>query len=216
MYGWAKDDLEKSLLRIVGYCKIADQIVTYSEFMRNRITKWYRVTPEKIAVIPNGVDLDRFSKSKNKIFLDGDPAILYIGHLSKNADFLINAIAAIRSELPKLKLHIVGGGDAATLKLLAKKKQVDTNVIFHGTVAPENTPISYYKASDFFVFPSLYIPAGITILEAMASGTAVIASNTGGTQEIIISNGEDGVLFEPNDASSLPLLQLQLCIKIQI
>ena len=202
LYGFEKGSLNNLLLRIVRCCKIVDKIVTYSEFMRRRIITWYRVNPDKIVIIPNGVNISRFAESKSKLFLEGDPAILYLGHLSKSVDLLINAVSAIRSELPELKLHIVGNGDIAALKLFAKKKRVENRVVFHGPIASEETPI-YYKAADFFVFPSAHTPAGITILEAMASGTAVIASNKGGTQEIITS-GENGILFDPNNVASLP------------
>lgn len=210
-----RTEKNKGLSRTLRYCKMVNKIVTYSEFMRNRIVTWYRVNRDKIAVIPNGVDVNKFSDCKNELLLDGDPAILYLGHLSKSADILIQAISKIRSELPKLKLHLVGGGDITALKLLASKKGVDTHVVFHGSITHEKTP-SYYKAADFFVFPSVYTPAGITILEAMASGTAVIASNRGGTQEII-SNDKDGVLFEPNDDEALPkaILALQQDSKLR-
>jgi glycosyltransferase involved in cell wall biosynthesis len=95
----------------------------------------------------------------------------------------------------------VGGGDIATLKLLAIEKGVETHVVFHGSVAPEKTP-AYYKAADFCVFPSKRDSAGITLLEAMASGTAVIASNRGGTPEIV-GHGKNGMLFEPDNTDTL-------------
>jgi glycosyltransferase involved in cell wall biosynthesis len=199
LYGTKQNEGLSMTLR---YCKMANRIVTYSEFMRNRIVTWYRVNRDKIVVIPNGVDVDRFSEFKSELLLDGDPAILYLGHLSKSVDLLIETVSKIRLELPELKLHVVGGGDIATLKLLAIKKGVSTQVIFHGSVAPTETP-KYYKAADICVFPSKIDSAGITLLEAMASGTAVIVSNRGGTPEIIC-HGENGVLFEPDNTDALP------------
>jgi glycosyltransferase involved in cell wall biosynthesis len=102
----------------------------------------------------------------------------------------------------------VGGGDKTGLELLAKKKDVEKHVVFHGYVVPEKIP-QYYKAADICVFPSRRDPAGITLLEAMASGTPVIASNRGGGPEIV-SNGENGLLFEPQDADALPRAILAL------
>jgi glycosyltransferase involved in cell wall biosynthesis len=198
----------RGLTTTLGYCKMVDKIITYSEFMRNRIVTWYRVNPDKIAVIPNGVDIDKFSGCKSEIALEGDPAILYLGHLSKNTDLLIKAVSTIRLELPKLKLHLVGGGDTAALKLLAIKREVEPYVIFHGSVSPKQTPY-YYKAAEICVFPWKRDPAGITLLEAMASGTAVIVSKRGGAPEII-RNGKDGILFDPNDDEALPNAILSL------
>jgi glycosyltransferase involved in cell wall biosynthesis len=200
----------KGLSSTLRYCKIADKIVTYSEFMRTNIVTWYGVNRDRIAVIPNGVDVRKFSECDSELSLEGDPAILYLGALAnfKSPDILIQAIARLRSELPKMKLHLVGGGSRAALEWLAKKKEVEKYVVFHGSVVPERTP-QYYKAADVCVFPSRRDSAGITLLEAMASGTPVIASNRGGTPEII-SHGENGILFEPEDADALPKAILAL------
>jgi glycosyltransferase involved in cell wall biosynthesis len=195
--------LNEGLSSTLRYCRIADRIATYSEFMRKSIVTWYGVNRDKITVIPNGVDVRKFSECQSELLLEGDPAILYIGGLTdfKSPDILISAGAGIRSELPRMKLHFVGMGDKTALECLAKKKEVEKNVVFHGYVAPEKTP-QYYKAADVCVFPSRYDSAGITLLEAMASGTPVIASNKGGTPEII-SSGENGILFAPEDADAL-------------
>ena len=200
----------KGLSSTLRYCKIVDKIVTYSEFMRNNIVSWYRVNRDKIAVIPNGVDVRKFGECDSELILEGDPAILYVGALAnfKSVDVLVLAISKLQSELPKLKLHLVGPGDKTALTLLAKKKEVEKLVIFHGNVASEKTP-RYYKAADICVFPSRRDSAGITLLEAMASGTPVIASNKGGTPEII-SHGKNGLLFEPEDTNALPMAILAL------
>ena len=196
--------MEKSLNGTLMACKHVDQIVTYSEFMRNQIVKWYEISPQRIAVIPNGVNLKKFSNSKTRIYLEGDPAILYVGYLSKfkSVDLLICAVSKLRFLLPKMKLHIVGHGDKENeLRLLAKNKNVDDLVIFHGQAFPETVPI-YYKSADFCVFPSIRDSFGLTLLEALASGLPVIASKRGGTPEVI-TNGENGLLFEPNDENAL-------------
>ena len=97
---------------------------------------------------------------------------------------------------------MVGPGNISELKSLAKKEGVETLVIFHGRVAPEDAA-QYYKAADFCVFPSVRDNGTITLLEAMASGTPLIASNRGGTSEIV-SHLKNGMLFEPDDADALP------------
>ena len=74
-------------------------------------------------------------------------------------------------------------------------------VFFHGW-APDSMVPRYYKSADICVFPSRLEGFGIVILEAMASGIPIIASNTGGIREII-SNGKNGMLFKPGDADAL-------------
>lgn len=193
----------KGLSNTLWNCKLADKIVTYSEFMRNEIAIWYGINREKIVVIPNGVNVRKFSRCSNELRLDGDPAILYIGNLArfKSPDIIIQAIAKIRLDLPKLKLHLVGPGNNIALKNLARKKGVETRVIFHGRVKPEKAPL-YYKAADFCIFPSKRDNGTITLLEAMASGTPIIASERGGTAEII-SHTKNGILFDPDDVDAL-------------
>jgi glycosyltransferase involved in cell wall biosynthesis len=195
--------MEKTLIDTLRACKYVDQVVTYSEFMRNQIVKWYGVKREKIAVIPNGVNLKKFSNNIGKIFLEGDPAVLYVGYLSKfkSVDLLICALPKIRLQLPNLRLHIVGHGNQSYLQLLAKEKNVEEMVVFHGQASPEDTP-RYYKSADFCVFPSTRDSFGLTLLEAMASGTPVIASNRGGTPEVI-AQGKNGILFDPDDPNAL-------------
>jgi glycosyltransferase involved in cell wall biosynthesis len=199
----------KNLANTIRSCKHADKIVTFSEFMRNQIVIWYGVRREKIAVIPNGVDLKRFNVSTNGKRLDGDPAILYFGYLSnlKGIDLMIDAISKLHLELPNLKLHLVGHGNKTYFEMLAKKKHVENAVIFHGYADPGTAPL-YYRSADFCIFPSRF-NYGITLLESMASGVPVIASNCGGTLEII-SHGENGLLFEPENVDELPKAILAL------
>lgn len=196
--------MDKYLIKTLRSCKSADKIVTYSGFMRNQIVTWYGVNREKIVVIPNGVNLQKFSDCTGKLSLEGDPAILYVGYLSKfkSVNLLIYAVSKLRSTLPNMKLHIVGHGNQRALELLAKEKQVEKIVIFHGQANPETVPL-YFRSADFCVFPSRRDSAGLTLLEAMASGAPVIASNRGGTPEII-TQGEDGILFDPDDPNALP------------
>ena len=190
-------------LSILSYCNSADRIVVNSEYMRNNVIAWYRINHDKIVVIPNGVELERFAINDNRIMLEGDPSVLYVGHISrrKGIDVLVQAVAKLKSELPNIKLHIVGGGNNRPFAALAKEEGIGKNVIFHG-VAKDSLLPSYYKSADICVFPSRHEGFGIVILEAMASGIPVIASDIPSFREII-SNGIDGRLFEPEDADAL-------------
>ena len=187
----------------LSYYNSADRIVVNSEFMRKNVIIWYRLSCDKVVVIPNGVDLKMFTKKNDRIMLEGDPSVLYIGHFSrlKGVDVLIRAIAKVKSELPNIKLHLVGRGNEHYLALLAKKEGIEKNVIFHGWVR-QSLATNYYKSADICVFPSRHEGFGIVILEAMASGTPVIASDIPSFREII-SDGIDGRLFKLEDAESL-------------
>jgi phosphatidylinositol alpha-mannosyltransferase len=191
------------LIHNLAFYNLVDRIVVNSEYMRTNAVTWYGIERDKIEVIPNGVDLRRFTGNDDKPVLDGDPTILYLGLLSsrKGIDVLIQAVAKLQSELPNMKLHLVGGGQMNDFQLLAKKKGIEKHVVFHGWAAHSMVP-RYYKSADICVFPSRHEPFGITILEAMASGTPIIASNIGGFREIL-SNGKNGILFKSEDADAL-------------
>jgi len=170
--------------------------------MRNNVVDWYKLNRDKIVVIPNGVDLKLFA-NKDKIFLEGDPSILYVGHFArlKGVDILIKAIAKLRIELPNIKLHLVGRGAVQHFALLAKKEGIDKHLVFHDWVEHSKLP-RYYKSADICVFPSRHEGFGIVILEAMASGIPLIASDIPTFREII-SDGIDGRLFKSEDADDL-------------
>ncbi len=185
------------------YCNLADRIVVNSEFMRHNVITLYRVNPDKVVVIPNGIDLKMFTNCNCRIPLEGDPSLLYIGHFStlKGVDILIKAIAQLKSQLPNIKLHLIGRGNDQYFELLAKKEGIENSLVFHGW-AKQSMAASYYKSAEICVFPSRHEGFGLVILEAMASGSPVIASDIPSFKEII-SDGIDGKLFKSEDPIDL-------------
>jgi glycosyltransferase involved in cell wall biosynthesis len=185
------------------YSNLADRIVVNSEFMRRNVVDWFKVNRDKVIVIPNGVDMNVFTKSNNGVLLDGDPCVLFVGHLAilKGVDVLIRATAKLKIKLPNIKLHLVGGGNIHAFSLLARQYGVEKNVVFHGWV--EQSKLSrYYKSANFCIFPSRHEGFGLVILEAMALGIPVIASDIPTFKEII-ADGNDGVMFKSEDADAL-------------
>lgn len=77
--------------------------------MRTDVVTRYRISRDKIVVIPNGVDLRKFNVRDDKLMLDDDPTIFYLGGLSriKGIDVLIQTVAKLRSELPDMKIHLL-------------------------------------------------------------------------------------------------------------
>jgi glycosyltransferase involved in cell wall biosynthesis len=184
--------------------QFVDKIVVNSRYMRNKIVNYYKIDPGKIVIIPNGVTLERFSGWNKSYRLAGFPSILYVGALreGKAVDVLIRALVGLKSEHPKVKLHIVGAGSSLSyLKALSVQEGIERDVIFWGQADYFSIP-KFYRGADICVFPSRHEAFGIVILEAMASGKPVVASNGGGIPEII-SDGENGVLVKPDDPDAL-------------
>jgi glycosyltransferase involved in cell wall biosynthesis len=201
---------------IANASKQVDQIIINAEHMRSKVISAYGVDNEKIVIIPNGVNLDMFSKQNRKIFLSGDPAILFVGHVcwGKGIDVLLEAMVNIRNSLPNAKLHVVGTGlngraELENIKHIVKQKHLENQVIFHGAVPHSRIPY-YYKSAALCVLPSRHEGFPITMLEAMASGVPFISSDIASFQEIL-KNGENALFFKSEDAVSLSTAILRLC-----
>jgi glycosyltransferase involved in cell wall biosynthesis len=183
--------------------RFVDKIVVNSRYMLRSIISYYGIDSGKIVVIPNGVNLRRFSNQEKRIKLLGDPSILYFGGLTmrKGVDILIRAVAKAKEDIPGIKLHVVGAGNSECLKKLSMRERLGDQVVFWGPADSGIAP-QFFKGADICVFPSRYEPFGIVILEAFASGKPVIASRVGGIPETV-SDGENGLLVKPNDPDAL-------------
>jgi glycosyltransferase involved in cell wall biosynthesis len=204
--GLARARAYAGLFYTLTSCKSADRVVVNSNLMRSEVVRWYGVSPNKIEVIPNGVELERFLGCDDRLNLDGDPCILCLGTFSKakGLDILIEAIAKLRLELPRLKLHLIGSTHlqpGEEFRLQAKKEGVESHVIFHDWASQSMVP-RFLKSADICVFPSRREGFSLAILEAMAAGVPIIASDIGGIREAL-AGGKNGMLFEAGNADAL-------------
>jgi phosphatidylinositol alpha-mannosyltransferase len=163
--------------------------------------------PGYYTIIPNGVDLDRFSSAVSPIdeFGDGKINILFVGRLEKRKglDYLLEAHKRIKQEIPNSRLIIVGPGTRLRNKY---EKRVARNglkdVVFVGYVAHDELP-RYYKTADIVCAPATGKESfGIVLLEAMALGKPVVASNIDGYASIM-THGVEGLLVPPKDEKAL-------------
>jgi glycosyltransferase involved in cell wall biosynthesis len=161
---------------------------------------------DRIAIIPNGVDLDTFTPDvdchsvEGKYGLPPQHIIFYAGRFVpyKGVEFLIRAMQYV----PDGTLIIAGKGKLEhQLKTLVKNLNL-TNVRFLGIIPHEDLP-ELYKVSDVYVIPSITRGEnfGISALEAMACGTAVVASNLPGVRELVTD--ECGIKVEPKDSKGM-------------
>ena len=173
------------------------------------------VPSEKVHVVYPGVDVARFAASgagmaiRKRYVRDGEILLVTIGRLQrrKGHDVTIEALASLKSELPRLKYLIVGDGEGrASLERLVDSKGVRDLVTFTGAVAAEELP-AYYAAADIFVHPNRVDNGdvegfGIVFLEAAAAGVPVIGGNTGGVPEAVEAN-VTGLLVSGTDSVEL-------------
>jgi len=163
--------------------------------------------PGYYTIIPNGVDLDYFSSGVSPIdeFDDSKINILFVGRLEKRKglDYLLEAHKQIKQEIPNSRLIIVGPGTRLRNKY---EKRVAQNglkdVVFVGYVAHDELP-RYYKTADIVCAPATGKESfGIVLLEAMALGKPVVASNIDGYASIM-THGVEGLLVPPKDEKAL-------------
>ncbi len=147
-----------------------------------------------IEVIPNYIDLDRFTRRLDQVDRatararcgvgPDDVMVLHVGrlHAQKGQDLLIDAIARARRDVPRLVLFLVGeGGSRAALEGRARDRGIGAEVRFERAQREVSV---YYRAADMFAFPSRYEAFGIALLEAMAAGLPIVASRTGGIPDV--------------------------------
>jgi len=176
--------------------KIPALHMTVSNVIKNQLVSSLRISPQKIFVISNGVDLKCFRKNYTKIF----GRITYAGQLlrHKHVDWLILAYTKIKKVFPEAELHIVGEGPMfPSLKALAEELQIE-GITFHGYI-PYAKLVEMLKTSWIFVLPSTREGQGITLLEAMAAGTPPISVDTeySGVKDVI-KDCWNGFLAQPN------------------
>jgi len=199
---------KRKFIRKLVLSTIVDKIVTVSKNLKNRLINEIKIKPEKIIHIPNGVDTNKFNIYKKEFtrkkfgFKKEDFIIGIVARLDpiKNHKILISAFKEIVKNYPQTKLIIVGDGPLREeLKEKSYQLGINNKVIFMGE---RNDVPEILKTFDVFVLPSLNEGMSNTILEAMATGIPVIASNVGGNPELVI-DGETGFLFPTNDVESL-------------
>jgi len=158
-------------------------------------------------VIPNGIDLDQFNPDVNPIekYLDGKLNILFVGRLEKRkgVKYLIRAYTIVKEKYPDSRLIIVGPGIRFRRKYenMVKKDNLG-DVVFLGNVPFEDLP-RYYKTADVFCSPAVSGESfGIVLLEAMAVGTPIVATNIDGYASVL-TNGKEGLLVPPRNSREL-------------
>jgi PEP-CTERM/exosortase A-associated glycosyltransferase len=195
--------------------KRADAVTTICEGLRRDIVA-RGIPAEKVTVIPNAVDIDKFSvggsadqELKARLGLQGSRLIGFIGsfYAYEGLDILLRAVPQLAARLPDLRVLLVGGGPQdAQLRQLANDLDITDKVVFTGRV-PHDQVQKYYDLLDVLVYPRLSmrltdLVTPLKPLEAMAQGRILAASDVGGHLELI-ADGKTGVLFKADDPASL-------------
>ncbi len=181
---------------------ISDAVIAVSHSVKMQLVERYDVPARKIHVIHNGVAANQYHPSRKH-----QNIILYIGRQTahKGLPYLLEAFARFSRSHGEYTLVLVGerleGGVDPSLIQLSKELGIRKRVKFTGRL-PERQAKKILARARCLVLPSLAEAFGMTVLEAMASGTPVIATNVGGIPEVL-RNGRNGLLIPPADSIAL-------------
>lgn len=193
--------------------RASDVIIAPAHEVADSLKKWFFINKEKVAVIYNCVDLDRFrpdETARQRIInkypqLLGQKTILFMSHVTpqKGLHLLIKVLPSLAPSENNISLLVVGGGIfLEEAKKLAIQLGIANYVIFTGMIDPENLP-DYINAADLFVLPTLRLEGlPLSILEAMACKIPIITTNIGGNGSAV-QDGVNGILIRPGNINSL-------------
>jgi glycosyltransferase involved in cell wall biosynthesis len=193
--------------------KRSDALIAVSMYTKKELTEFYDIDEEKIHIIYNGVDVQKFKPNKDRVGLrrelgleEKQKIILFVGRLyqRKGLDTLFQSISKVVQNFKDAKFVISGEGfrqNKEKLLKLAEKLKIENSVLFVGYFPDEKLP-DLYAASDIFVLPALYENFPFAILEAQATGLPVISTKVGGIPELV-TNNKNGLLVEPANSEQL-------------
>ncbi|MEK6843697.1 MAG: glycosyltransferase family 4 protein [Candidatus Micrarchaeota archaeon] len=168
--------------------KNAAHIIAVSNMTRMHVSEKFQVSPNKISVVYNGVDMSKFkSNAKKEHFGISGSVVLFHGRLSiqKGPDYFLRAAKRVLQLKPDVRFIISGKGDMLPQLLSdAISLGIMDKVTFTGYVSNEHLPY-LYSIADVYVLPSVSEPFGLTVLEAMINGVPAIVSKSSGVSEII-------------------------------
>ncbi len=195
--------LTRHLLRVTD--RMVNGIVVNSQSVARELQSADRVAPSLIRVAYNGVDTRAFSPAAPAASRPWPDAQAVIGVVcalrpEKGLPLLLEAFGRVRGAYPGARLLIVGGGPAlGGLRDIARSLHLESVCRFEPAV---QNVAEWLRAIDIFVLPSLSEAFSNSLMEAMACGCCVIASDAGGNPELV-DNGETGLLFRAGDSAAL-------------
>ena len=176
--------------------------ITVSYWMKKQLLNKYKIKHSQINVVHNSVDTEVYAPDKS-INNDRD-IVLFTGRMiaAKGMPFLIKAMPFVIKEYPDVSFQFIGSGDSLYENILKNMKIPKENYSFLGYLCDRADLIKYYQSASVFLAPSLYENLPIRILEAMACGLPIIASNVSAIPEAV-HHFVHGILTRPGSVEDI-------------
>ena len=196
-------------------------VVVNSHMVRNELLANYPHVGDRVTVISNGADVERYSPCNTETWREPIRKQLQIEEQSLTGIFAAHnfklkglreaiealALAAQQRPTSSLQLIVLGGGDATEYRRLAARLNVADSVTFVGSALH---PEEYYAAADFLLFPTYYDPCANVTLEALASGLPVITTRLNGAHELLTEGTNGWTVPHPSDTSAMAEMILRM------
>ena len=199
-----------SLLKNVVQKKFVDKLdgqIAISQSSIDALVPFFKLNAR---IIPNGVDITEFSPDILKLprFDDGKKNLLFLGRLDPRNGFslMVKAFEIIKSRFPEIRLIIVGDGPLRKYYRRLVPERLVRDIHLVGPILEERN--RYYATCDIFCSPVEKASFGVTLLEAMASGKPIVATENSGYREIL--GREEGVLVSPRDPAAFAEAVLEI------
>lgn len=181
----------------------ADRVVAVSRSLRTEILSYPQLR-QNIEIVPNVVDVAKIAASESHTAHGKLLRLLFVGEMEterKGVRYLLEAVLLLRQRGVNVVLDLVGGGRRrAQYETLAHRLGIASVCRFHGAV-PHGEVIRFFSEAQLFVLPSLAESFGVVLIEAMAAGIPVVATRSGGPEEIVTD--DVGTLVPPRDPQAL-------------
>ncbi len=187
------------------------RVIVCTYYMRDEVYYAFRCPADKVDVIANGIRAEKkqlppdFNQTefRRRYAYDHEKIVYYVGRMAyeKGVHVLVEAMPTVLWEYPNTKFVIIGGGKTDHLKRQVQALGLVSKVFFTGFMLDQELD-QFQTIADCAVFPSLYEPFGIVVLESFAAGVPVVVSNSGGLPEVV-THTKTGIVTQLNDAYSL-------------
>lgn len=172
----------------------ADLVITVSQWTKDMVIKHYGISPDKIRVVHNGIDLEDYDpinteqeSQVSELKEAGYKIVLFVGRITiqKGPDYFIHAAKQVLEYYPKAIFVVTGSGDMEKhLISLAAELGIGDKVLFTGFLRGKELQ-KMYQMADLFIMPSVSEPFGLTALESVVGGTPVLVSKQTGVSEVL-------------------------------